>query len=146
MTVWKQQAENEHSLVSVALTEDPDLIKGRLMHALNYIDQETAILDDPDFKLVIFTGFNATLNAFLSLFNDYYKDTEIYAVAFGKGMSREALEDSVYSFQNDRIAALLYAMKPVAKEETSRTLLRFYIWICLGVPMRLSRELADLID
>lgn len=60
------------------------------MHALNYIDQETAILDDPDFKLVIFTGFNATLNAFLSLFNDYYKDTEIYAVAFGKGMSREA--------------------------------------------------------
>lgn len=101
MAAWKQQAENEHSLVSVALTEDPDLINGRLMHALNFIDQETAILDDPDFKLVVFTGFNATLNAFLSLFNDYYKDTEIYAVAFGKGMSREALEDSVYSFQND---------------------------------------------
>lgn len=101
MTVWKQQAENEHSLVSVALTEDPDLIKGRLMFALNYIDQETPILDDPNFKIVVFTGFNATLNAFLHLFNTYYKDTDVYAVSFGKGMTREALEDSVYSFQND---------------------------------------------
>ena len=101
MTAWKQQAENEHALVSVALTEDPDQIKGRLMQALNYIDQETPILDDLNFKIVTFTGFNATLNAFLSLFNNYYKDTEIYAVAFGNGMSRDALEDSVYLFQND---------------------------------------------
>lgn len=101
MLAWKQQAENEHSLVYVALTEDPDLIKGRLMNALNYIDQETPILDDPNFKIVVFTGFNATLNAFLNLFNTYYKNSEIYAVPFGKNMSREELEDSVYSFQNN---------------------------------------------
>lgn len=101
MTAWKQQAENEHALVFVALTEDPDLIKGRLMNALNYIDQETPILDDPNFKIVVFTGFNATLTAFLKLFNNYYADTDIYAVPFGKNMSREELEDSVYSFQND---------------------------------------------
>lgn len=101
MAAWKQQAENEHDLVVVALTEDPDLIKGRLMTALNYIDQETPILDDSNFKIVVFTGFNATLNAFLKLFNDFYKDSEIYAVPFGKNMSREELEDSVYSFQND---------------------------------------------
>ena len=101
MNSWKQQAENEHALVSVALTENPELIKGRLMNALNYIDQETPILDNPDFKIVVFTGFNATLNAFHKLFNEYYANTEIYAVSFGKNMSHEALEDSVYSFQND---------------------------------------------
>ena len=71
------------------------------MNALNYIDQETPILDNPDFKIVVFTGFNATLNAFHKLFNEYYANTEIYAVSFGKNMSHEELEDSVYSFQND---------------------------------------------
>ena len=98
---WKQQAENEHTLVFVALEEDPDFIKGRLLKALNYIDQETPILDDKDFKMVVFTGFNATLSEFLNLFNTYYKHVGIYAVPFGQNMSRGALEDSVYSFQND---------------------------------------------
>lgn len=101
MEAWKKQAENEHALVTVALCEDPDLIKGRLMFALNYIDQETPILDDDAFKIVVFTGFNTTLKAFLNLFNKYYESTDIYAVSFGKSMSREELEDSVYAFQND---------------------------------------------
>ena len=98
---WKQQAENEHALVIEALTEDPDLIKGRLLNALNYIDQETPIVDDNSFKMVVFTGFTATLSVFLDLFNKYYKSTGIYAVPFGRNMSRDSLEDSVYSFQND---------------------------------------------
>jgi len=66
---WRRQAENEHSLVNVALDEDPDLIKGRLMTAMNYIDQETDILDDENCKLVVFTAHNATLVEFLKLFN-----------------------------------------------------------------------------
>lgn len=101
MMAWKRQAENEHHLVFDALQNNPELIKGRLMFALDYIDQETPILNDPDFKIVVFTGFNATLKAFLSLFNDYYKDTEVYAVPFAQNMTREELEESVYSFQND---------------------------------------------
>ena len=32
---WRRQAENEHSLVNIALDEDPDLIKGRLMTAID---------------------------------------------------------------------------------------------------------------
>ena len=52
---WRRQAENEHSLVNIALDEDPDLIKGRLMTAMDYIDQETDILDDESCKLVVFT-------------------------------------------------------------------------------------------
>lgn len=98
---WRCQAENEHSLVNVALDEDPDLIKGRLMTAMNYIDQETDILDDENCKLVVFTAHNATLVQFLKLFNARYADMGIHAVAFGKHMDRDELEDSVYAFQNN---------------------------------------------
>lgn len=98
---WRQQAENEHSLVNVALDEDPDLIKGRLMSIMNYIDQETDILDDENCKIVVFTAFNATLTEFLKLFNSRYTEMGIHAVSFGKHMSRDELEDSVYAFQND---------------------------------------------
>lgn len=98
---WRRQAENEHSLVNVALDEDPDLIKGRLMTAMNYIDQETDILDDETCKLVVFTAHNATLVQFLKLFNMRYADMGIHAVAFGKHMDRDELEDSVYAFQNN---------------------------------------------
>lgn len=98
---WRRQAENEQSLVKVALDEDPDLIKGRLMTAMNYIDQETDILDDETCKLVVFTAHNATLVEFLKLFNARYADMGIHAVAFGKHMDREELDDSVYAFQNN---------------------------------------------
>lgn len=98
---WRCQAENEHILVNVALDEDPDLIKGRLMTAMNYIDQETDILDDETCKLVVFTAHNATLIQFLKLFNTRYADMGIHAVAFGKHMDRDELEDSVYAFQNN---------------------------------------------
>lgn len=98
---WLRQAENEHSLVKVALDEDPDLIQGRLMTAMNYIDQETDILDDENCKLVVFTAHNATLVEFLKLFNVRYIDLGIHAVAFGKHMDRDELEDSVYAFQNN---------------------------------------------
>ena len=98
---WRRQAENEHSLVNVALDEDPDLIKGRLMTAMDYIDQETDILDSENCKLVVFTAHNATLAEFLKLFNTRYSAMGVRAVAFGKHMGREELEDSVYAFQND---------------------------------------------
>lgn len=98
---WRRQAENEHSLVNIALDEDPDLIKGRLMTAMNYIDQETDILNDETCKLVVFTAHNATLVQFLKLFNTRYAGMGIHAVAFGKHMDRDELEDSVYAFQNN---------------------------------------------
>lgn len=98
---WKHQAESEHSLVNEALDEDPELIKGRLMQAMDYIDQQTDILDDPEYKIVVFTACNATLREFLRLFNSRYQSHGITAVPFGRNMRREELEDSVYAFQND---------------------------------------------
>ena len=98
---WIRQAENEHELVNVALDEDPDLIKGRLMKAMDYIDQETDIIDDEQCKIVVFTAHTATLKAFKSLFNARYEGNDVHAVAFAKGMQQSELEDSVYAFQND---------------------------------------------
>ncbi len=98
---WKRQAISEHNWMEKALDEDPDLIKGRLLTVLNYIDQETDITDSPEFKIVVFTSYNATLKEFLKIFNTRYKKIGIKAVAFGKGMSQASLEDSVYAFQND---------------------------------------------
>ena len=98
---WLRQAISEHSSVLTALTDNPDLIKGRLMRALNYIDQETDILTKETCKLVVFTAFPETLNEFVSLFNKFYKTSGIRAVRFTKEMSRSELEDSVYDFQND---------------------------------------------
>ena len=98
---WLKQATNEHRSVIMALTSDPDLIKGRLLRALNYIDQETDILSDETCKLVVFTAFSETLNEFVSIFNTYFRSSGIRAVRFAKGMSRSDLEDSVYDFQND---------------------------------------------
>lgn len=100
-SAWRRQAENEHRLVNVALDEDPDMIKGRLMTAMNYIDQETDIVDNDTCKIVVFTAHNATLTAFLELFNSRFSDMGIHAVPFGKHMTRAELEDSVYAFQND---------------------------------------------
>lgn len=99
--VWRRQAESEHAQVHEALDEEPDLIRGRLMTALNYIEQETDVTDTKGCKLVVFTAHNATLTAFQKLFNERYAGKKIHAVAFGRHMSREALEDSVYAFQND---------------------------------------------
>lgn len=98
---WKRQADNEHRLADVALDEDPELIKGRLLSALNYIDQETDMPVREDCKLVVFTAWGPTLRAFLDLFNARYAPMGIYAAAFARGLDREALEESVYAFQND---------------------------------------------
>ena len=77
---WIKQAESEHKLVNIVLDEDPDLIKGRLMLAMDYIDQECNITNNDQCKIVVFTAHNATLTAFLKLFNLRYKESGITAV------------------------------------------------------------------
>lgn len=97
--VWVEQAE--HEIANVAeLMNDPDLIKGRLLKVLDYIEQYTDIADRPDCKIVVFTAHKATLDIFLKLVNKRLSDLDYFAVAFSAGMSREKLEDSVFEFQN----------------------------------------------
>ena len=99
-SVWKRQTELEHEKVNVALDEEPDFIKGRLMKVMDYLDQEW-LGREPDCKIVVFTSYHATLKAFLRLFERRYKAKDIYATAFSRDMRPEDLEDSVYAFQND---------------------------------------------
>ncbi len=101
VSVWKRQAENEHMRADHILEEEPELIKGRLMRAMDYIDQETDI-EDEACKIVVFTAHSATLREFMRLFGSRYDGRGIYAVAFSSQMERQALEDSVYAFQNDK--------------------------------------------
>lgn len=98
---WLNQAENEHSLLNTALDEDPDLIKGRILRAVDYLEQETDVYSSSDCKVVVFTGHTATLSEFMKLITARMEAQNLKAVAFCKGMNSEALEDSVYSFQND---------------------------------------------
>ena len=81
------------------------MIKGRLLKAIDYIEQETDLLDDPSAKIVVFTSFTETLHHFIKLAHNRWGDG--FSVAFCKGMSRTELEDSVYEFQNNNNCRIL---------------------------------------
>lgn len=98
---WKLQAEHECSQVDQALDVDPDLIKGRLLKAVDYLEQETEVIENSDCKIVVFTGFTATLKQFFKILRPRMKMQGVKVVAFSCDMDREALDDSVYAFQND---------------------------------------------
>lgn len=99
--IWLEQAEQEHRLVNEVLDDDPDMIHGRLLWAMNYLDQETDMTTDKDCKIVVFTGYNETLVAFEKLFARRYAGQGIRSVSFGQHMERSALDDSVFAFQNE---------------------------------------------
>lgn len=101
MDLWVEQANQEHLQMETALDEDPDLIHGRLLRVLDYIEQETDIYSDLECKIVVFTGYNATLQEFLRIANKRLDKQGLLAVAFGDHMSRDELEDSVFAFQNE---------------------------------------------
>jgi len=99
---WLTQANNEHMLADVALDEDPDLIKGRLLRAIDYIEQETDTFSSPNSKIVVFTAHTATLREFINVLSARMQQRDLQVVAFSTDMDREALDDSVYKFQNNQ--------------------------------------------
>ena len=98
---WLAQAKNEHALVNMALDEDPDLIKGRLLKAVDYIEQETDAFSSSECKIVVFSAHTATLREFVKLLSARMKPQDLEVVAFSADMDREDLNDSVYEFQNN---------------------------------------------
>lgn len=97
LTIWLSQAEDESGRVEYLLDEAPDEIKGRLIHALDFIEQEIAITKDNNGKVVVFSEFPETLWKFGELLST----RGIYNVCFMANMLKEELEDSVYEFQNN---------------------------------------------
>ena len=104
---WLTQANNEHMLADVALDEDPDLIKGRLLRAIDYIEQETDTFSSPDSKIVVFTAHTATLHEFVNLLSARMQQRDLQVVAFSADMDREDLDDSVYQFQNNQACRVI---------------------------------------
>ncbi len=97
LTIWLSQAEDESGRVEYLLDEAPDEIKGRLIHALDFIEQEIAITKDNNGKVVVFSEFPETLWKFGELLST----RGINNVCFMANMLKEELEDSVYEFQNN---------------------------------------------
>lgn len=72
-------------------------MKSRLLRAVDYIEQEIDVSRNGSGKVVIFTGFAETHEKIMQLL----QIRNLQAVAFRQGMTIDALEDSVYEFQNN---------------------------------------------
>lgn len=97
LTIWLSQSDDESSRVEYLLDEAPDEIKGRLIHTLDFIEQEITITKDNNGKVVVFSEFPETLWKFGELLSI----RGISNVCFMANMLKEELEDSVYEFQNN---------------------------------------------
>lgn len=95
--LWAVQAEDEIAQVDFFLDEEPDNIKGRLIYAVDFIEQEVSVANDNNGKVVVFSEFPETLWKF----GEILDRRDIPCVCFTANMLREELEDSVYEFQNN---------------------------------------------
>lgn len=96
LEVWKTQAENECEQLNYLLNENPENIKGRLLHIVDYVEQEVVISNDNNGKVVVFSEFPETLWKL----GEMLEKRDVHCVCFTENMLREELEDSVYEFQN----------------------------------------------
>lgn len=95
--LWEVQADEEIARMDYLLDEEPDRIKGRLLYAIDFMEQEVSMTGDNNGKVVVFSEFPQTLWKF----GELLKRREIPCVCFTANMLREELEDSVYEFQNN---------------------------------------------
>lgn len=95
--LWEVQADEEIARMDYLLDEEPDRIKGRLLYALDFMEQQVSMTGDNNGKVVVFSEFPQTLWKF----GELMKRREIPCVCFTANMLREELEDSVYEFQNN---------------------------------------------
>ena len=95
--LWVMQAEDELEQVDYLMDEAPEEIKGRLLHALDFMEQEVRASNDNNGKVVVFSEYPQTLWKFGELLSKRGFDS----VCFTGNMIRQELEDSVYEFQNN---------------------------------------------
>lgn len=94
--LWIAQADDELNQAEYFLDEDPDGIKSRLLHIVDFIEQEVKITNDNNGKVAVFSEFPVTLWKL----GEVLEKRNIKSVCFTANMLREELEDSVYDFQN----------------------------------------------
>lgn len=96
---WRKAAEVELSRVNTLLDAHPEQIRGRLLHVLDYLEQETDLCSTEPFKVVIFTNFTETLKALDRLLKRRTRSYD-YAV-FCDGLTNAELENNATAFQRD---------------------------------------------
>lgn len=97
LELWITQAEDEINRAEYLLDENPDDIKGRLIHVIDFIERKVKITKDNNGKVVVFSEFPATLWKL----GELLERRDLSAVCFTSNMLRVELEDSVYEFQNN---------------------------------------------
>lgn len=96
VNLWILQADEEIEDVDHFLDESPELIKGRLLYALDYIEQYIPSTTDNNGKIVVFSEYPETLWKF----GELLAGRNIKCVCFTSNMLQSELEDSVHEFQN----------------------------------------------
>lgn len=94
---WERAANIELMRVDDLLDSEPDDIRGRLIHALDFLEQETNLLTDDHYKVVIFSDFAETAERFFKVASERFGAQVVKG--FYKGLSNDELEDSVNAFQ-----------------------------------------------
>jgi ATP-dependent helicase HepA len=97
LTLWVAQATDEQRAINTILDKKPELIKGRLLKVIDFLEQEIDLSDSLSGKVVVFTKYRDTMTHFMKMLDA----RGLKAVSFSSDMSRDELEDSVYLFQND---------------------------------------------
>lgn len=102
---WALTASGELSRIDELLDECPDEIRGRLVHCLDYIEQETDITKDASFKVLVFSQYTETAQKFLEAVRTRFG----YDVCRGfvHGMSQLELQDSSEAFQSSNRCRLM---------------------------------------
>ncbi len=96
---WVVAAETELNNMDSYLDKTPESIKGRLLHCIDFLDQEMPEDPSGSFKAVVFTNYKATLIPFLNALEKRLgKDA---CAAFYKGMRREDMESNIDRFQSE---------------------------------------------
>ncbi|MGD6893738.1 SNF2-related protein [Bacillus infantis] len=90
---WKKAAESECDNME-GLYDDPDLINGRLMHALDYLTENTI-----NEKVVIFSEWKETIVQFEQILNARFGEEAVRSFYYGK--SDEELQQAVDDFQSN---------------------------------------------
>ena len=84
----------------VDVLDNPDEYSSRIVKSMYYLDEFVG-----DKKVVIFTNYQETFDAYKSMLADFY--TEDGFSCFRKGMSSDELELNVCRFQNDRNCTIM---------------------------------------
>ncbi|MEH7238851.1 SNF2-related protein [Bacillus sp. JJ1562] len=132
---WKKAAESEFENME-ALYDDPDLINGRLMHALDYLTENTE-----NEKVVIFSQWKETIVQFERVLKARFGNEAVRSFYHGK--SDEELQQAVDDFQSNQTCRFMVC-DPLGGEGRNFQMAEFLVhldlpWSPTDIEQRIGR-------